>query len=553
MNVELSARRRAGEILLGALATSLLFWLFGRMEVAWVWVGWVAMVPWLAVLDRARTVRHVLAAGLVLSVVFTGVILGWFAGALQEYSQSGSSWMYWLVLLVGAPLLQPQFVTAALARHLARQVAPADAFLRVGLVGALVYVGTEWVWPKLFADTLGQGFFSSTWWRQGADVAGAHGLTVILILANECVLAAVRAFAAQGWKWPGARPLRVPAAVLVALVMALTGYGALRYRQVSERVKSGPGLTVGVVQANITKYGQLAAEKGTYDALRMIMDTHYALSDELMQGGQRPDLIVWPETVYPTTFGSPQSEEGAEFDRELIEFVGRRQMPLIFGAYDLEQDREFNAAMFLGPVGDPEENRIEFAAYRKTLLFPLTEHVPGWMEAPWVRGLLPWMGMWKRGPGPQTMDFPLREGRVLKVAPLICYEAIFPGYVAEAVNKGAEIIVTLSNDSWFGESAGPRLHLTLAAFRSIETRLPQVRATNSGISAFITPTGEIVREVQTGKRAGVVMTVPPTERVGTLMVAWGDWFGPTALISGLVLLLVQALLLRRRKPAAVQS
>jgi apolipoprotein N-acyltransferase len=338
----------------------------------------------------------------------------------------------------------------------------------------------------------------------------------------------------------------VPAAVLGGLVAALTGYGALRYQHVSERVKPGTGLTVGVVQASITKYGQLAAEKGTYDALRMIMDTHYALSDELMKEA-RPDLIVWPETVYPTTFGTPQSEEGEEFDLELIEFVGRRQMPLIFGAYDREQEHEFNAAMFLGPVGSPEERRVEFVAYRKAKLFPLTEWVPEWLEAPWVRGLMPWLGTWKEGPGPQLLEFPLREGRVLRVAPLICYEAIFPGYVADAVRKGAEIIVTLSNDSWFGESAGPRLHLTLAAFRSIETRLPQVRATNSGISAFITPTGEIVREVQTGQRAGVLMSIPPTERVGTLMVAWGDWFGPTALVSGLVLLLAQALLTWRRR------
>jgi apolipoprotein N-acyltransferase len=422
----------------------------------------------------------------------------------------------------------------------------------VGLAGALVYVGTEWAWPKLFADTLGHGLYSSVWQRQGADIAGAHGLTVLLFLGSECLLAAVRAFAAQGWKWPGQRALRTPAVVLVALVGGLTGYGTVRYQQVSALTQSGPGLTVGVVQANITDYARLREEMGTYDAVRMILDTHYELSRELMKE-PKPDLIVWPETVYPTTFGSPKSQEGEELDQELAQFVGENQMPIIFGSYDLEQDREFNAAMFLGPVGDSEEKRLELGVYRKTLLFPLTEWVPESLDTPFVRGLLPWLGTWKRGPGPVALDFPLRGGRVLKVAPLICYEAIFPGYVAEAVRKGAELIVTISNDSWFGRSAGPRLHLTLAAFRSIEMRLPQVRATNSGISAFISPTGEIVREVQTGQRAGVVMTVPPTEHVSTLMVAWGDWFGPTALVSGLVLLVAQALLSRRRKTAPASA
>jgi apolipoprotein N-acyltransferase len=548
MTSELSVGRRFGEMLLAAAVSSLLVWLFGRIELVWIWAGWVALVPWLAVLDRARTVWQALAAGLVLSVVFTGVILGWFAGALREYAQSSSSWAYWLVLLVCAPLLQPQFITAALARHLARRVSPYSGFLRVGLVGALVYVGTEWAWPKLFADTLGQGLHSSAWLRQGADIAGAHGLTVVLILASECVLAALRAFAAQGGRWPGGRALRA-LTVLAALVVALTGYGAFRFQQVSESTRAGEELTVGVVQANITKYGQLAAEMGKANALRMILDTHYSLSDELMKDA-KPDLIVWPETVYPTTFGSPKSEAGAEFDQELGQFVGERQIPLIFGAYDLEEDREFNAAMFLGPVGPPEARRLELGIYRKTKLFPLTEWVPEWMDTPGVRGLLPWLGTWKRGPGPETFPFPLRSGRVLKVAPLICYEAIFPGYVVEAARKGAELIVTISNDSWFGTSAGPRLHLTLAAFRSIETRLPQVRATNSGISALISPTGEIIREVQTGQRAGVLMTVPRTQRIHTLMMIWGgDWFGLTALISGVGLLLSLWRKAQRRRAA----
>lgn len=552
MSTEVSVGRRSGELLLGAVATSLLVWLFGRMEVAWVWVCWVALVPWLAVLDRLKTVRQALAAGLMLSVVFTAVIFGWFAEALQGYARSSSAWAYWLVLLLFAPILQPQFITAAVARHLARRWSPEGAFLRVGLMGALVYVGTEWAWPKLFSDTLGQGLYSSVWQRQGADLAGTHGLTVLLILGSECVLAAVKSFAARGWKWPGASALRTPAVVLVALVGGLTGYGAFRYHQVSALTRTGPTLSVGVVQANITDYAKLREELGTFDAVRKILDTHYELSRELMKE-PKPDLIVWPETVYPTTFGSPKSPEGEAFDQQLAQFVGENQMPLIFGAYDLEQDREFNAAMFLGPVGNAEEKRLELGVYRKTLLFPLTEYVPELLDTPGVRGVLPWLGTWKRGPGPQSLDFPLRGGRVLKVAPLICYEAIFPGYVAEAVRKGADLIVTISNDSWFGTSAGPRLHLRLAAFRSIETRLPQVRATNSGISAFISPAGEIVSEVQTGQRAGVVMTVPPSEHLWTLMVAWGDWFGRTALVLGLALLGGQALLSRRRsaaKPAA---
>ena len=97
----------------------------------------------------------------------------------------------------------------------------------------------------------------------------------------------------------------------MALVVALTGYGAFRYQQVSELTRPGPGLTVGVVQASITNYGEAERRRwGRTTRSRMILDTHYQLSDELMKD-TKPDLIVWPETVYPTTFGSPKSEDGS--------------------------------------------------------------------------------------------------------------------------------------------------------------------------------------------------------------------------------------------------
>jgi apolipoprotein N-acyltransferase len=532
---------RHAELLLGAAASSLLFWLYSRVELPWLVLGWVGLVPWLLVLDRARSWRAALGAGVALSVGFTVVICGWFPGALQGYSRA-PAWVCWLVLLALAPIFEPQFITFALARYVARRAPGAGAgglaFWRATLAGALVYVATEWVWPKLFATTLGYGLHASVTLRQGADLAGVHGLTFVLVLANECVLAAGRALVGGH---EGRRRALAPAGVFAALVLGLFGYGAVRLGQVSARVEGGAELSVGVVQANITNYARLAAESGMYGAVRTILDTHYALSDELMRG-TKPDLLVWPETVYPTTFGSPKSEVGEELDAEIKAFVAQREVPLIFGAYDLELAQEFNAAMFLHPARD---GRPEFTAYRKTKLFPLTEWVPEALDSTWLRERLPWLGTWKRGPGPRVVPLRLRDGRSITVGPLICYEAIFTGYVAEEVRQGAELLVTLSNDSWFSRTPAPRLHLLFAAFRSIETRRPQVRVTNSGISAFISPTGDILTEIGDDQRASRTVTVPPTPRLGSLVVAWGDWLGPTALVLGALLLLGSGLAVRR--------
>jgi apolipoprotein N-acyltransferase len=130
----------------------------------------------------------------------------------------------------------------------------------------------------------------------------------------------------------------------------------------------------------------------------------------------------------------------------------------------------------------------------------------------------------------------LPDGRRLQLAPLICYDAVAPELAIAAVREGAELLVTLSNDAWFAAGEGPHLHLVVSAFRSLETRRPQLRATNTGISAVISATGELLTQAGVHERAALVASVPAGPRSGTLMLAWGDWFGRAALVAGLLVL-----------------
>ena len=539
-------------------ASALSFGLYARFEWPWLVLGWVALVPWLAALDRTLSLRDALGSGLLMSVAFELAVFGWFASAIQTYTGAPVA-LAWLVLLLAAPLLQPQLVAFALARHLARRGATgATGLWRTALVGAGVYVGTEWAIPKLFADTLGYGLYPSVWMRQAADVAGVHGLTFALVVANECMLAVARAMvgdapvgselqrvvAAEAYASGRAklRGVLAPAGCVAVLVVLLLAYGAFRCRQLAGDDRRAGAFTAGVVQADISRYDRLAAELGKFDAVRMILDTHFALSAELLRRADL-DLLVWPETVYPTTFGSPKSEDGAAFDREIGSFVASAGVPLVFGAYDVEGQDEFNAAIFLGPSAD---GRLTFETYRKASLFPLTERVPALLESDLVRGWLPWLGTWRPGRGPQVVTLRLRDGRTLRIVPLICYDVLDPDLVLAAVRRGAEMIVTLSNDSWFASGAGPRLHLVGAAFRSIETRRPQVRATNTGISAVIDPTGEFLAIAGVAERATLAATVIPDGSTTTVLLVWGDWLGPSALACGVALL--AAPLVRRGAP-----
>ena len=513
----------------GAVAVSALaFVLYARVEWPWLALGWIGLVPWLAVLDRTSTLRGTFAAGWLMCEAFVLAVFSWLPSAVQNYT--GAPWIVALgVVVVVAPLLQPQFLALSVARRLARQTT--SGRWCPALVGACAYVGTEWVFPKLFADTLGHGLYASVLMRQAADIAGAHGLTFVLIVANECGLA-VLDMARRGAHGRAPSSTLAPSACLVTFVVALLAYGAVRCQQFAASGARNDHVTAGIVQADITHYGELAAQMGTYDAARLILDTHYALSSEALKRGPL-DLLVWPETVYPTTFGAPKSEDGAAFDREIGAFAARTEVPLVFGAYDADGADEFNAAFFLQPAAD---GRVTFESYRKASPFPLTERVPALLDSQTVRRWLPWLGTWKPGTGGQVIALALRDGRTLRVAPLICYDALFPRYAIAAVRHGAEVIVTLSNDSWFTFGNVPRLILMISAFRSIETRRPQVRATNTGISAVITATGDFLQTIGLDERGSLVAAVAPENSATTLMLAWGDWFGPVALVAGGALL-----------------
>lgn len=557
-------RVRRVALLFGPVATASLLALYSRVEAPWFALGFVALVPWLFALEGAVSWREAVGVGAAMSVTFVASVFSWFPGAAERYSHASTPFL-WLVLVVAAPLLEPQFVSFAIVRHLSLRSPSRWPALRAALAAACAYVGTDLLVPKLFFDTLGQGLYPSVYLRQAADIAGVHGLTLLLLLVNEGVFVTLRRWtrasavsAAKGDRpdaeGGGARRSRArlilaPVACALGLFFVSYVYGYFRYAEVKAS-RQTPEYVVGIVQANITNYDKLRAEKGAFDAVRSILDAHYALSDEIRERSS-PDLIVWPETVYPTTFGSPRSEAGATFDEEINAFVKSHGVPLVFGAYDAEGEREFNAAFFL-PA--PSSGLRSSSIYRKRMLFPLIEWVPEALDADWLRRSLPWMGHWERGPGPRVIQLALRDGRSVSIVPLICYDALFPSFVAEAARMDADLIVTLSNDSWFPDDRAPKLHLISAAFRSIETRLPQVRATNSGISAMIAPTGEIVAMTRWDEREILVASLSGVGRRVTSAVAFGRFLGP-ALLSAALLLSVQAALRGRgtRKARARRS
>ncbi len=518
----------------GAASAGLALAVYAR--IAWwsVPIGWIGLVPWLLVLDRTRSIGGALGAGVMMSIAFVMAVLPWLPRMIGDYT--GTPWPICLLLApILAPVLEPQFLSFAAARHLARQPGGTGWWLPA-LVGAGVYVGTEWAWPKVFADTLGHGLYASPRLRQAADLIGAHGLTFATILGNECVLAAFRALRAprplaaagraRGWT-AGVLP---PAACLVLLAGGLAAYGAARLAQLRDS-SAGQPIAVASIQANLAHYDRLRLELGTYETVRRILESHFTLSRKALRR-HRLDLLVWPETIYPTTFGTPLTPEGEDFDRAIARFVADAGAPLLFGAYATDGATQFNAALLLQT---PAPGRLSGDTYRKTRLFPFTEYLPGPLDSARVRRWLPWAGTWAPGDGPRVLTIGARGAKPTRIAPLICYDALDTDFVVGAVRQGAELLVTLSNDSWFAFPGVQRFILIMAAFRSVETRRPQLRSTPTGVSALIDDTGAVTASLDVGVRGVLSGTLrPATTR--TLLLAWGNWLPPAALVGALLLL-----------------
>lgn len=518
-------------MLLGILGSAVLCGLFAYGGMGWI-LGFVALLPWLRSLETTPSLGKTLLSGYLMTLAYSIAVFAWFGMAIGNYTEIGKI-SGLLVLILGAPLFQPQIIAFALTRHLsARRHGPV---LRA-LAATAAWLAVERLVPKLLGDTLGYGLYPSPLIRQAADLAGSAGLTGLLLLTNEALTAV--------WLHrQNFRAMLKPLALAMAAPLLLLTYGSL-FAPTGQQTETKP-LRVGLIQSNLVDYEQMRKEKGALAVVREILDTHYAMSYDAVEH-QHADAVLWSETTYPTTFGHPKSQAGADLDQEILGVVRSARVPFVFGSYDLDSGGEYNAAAFVTPAHGL------LGLYRKSRLFPLTEYVPPWLDGPTFRRLLPWTGTWQPGSGARVFPLQLRDGREIPVLPLICLDDVDTSLAINGARLGAQAILTMSNDSWFTQyPQGAALHQAVAAFRSIETRLPQFRVTNNGYSAAIDARGNIVAGSRLGERTLVIGDLPIAPPPLTLMVKWGDWVG--LVCAAFLALLATSAIFPRWQPHADDS
>jgi apolipoprotein N-acyltransferase len=391
-----------------------------------------------------------------------------------------------------------------------------------GFARVLVFAGCltvfEWLRGHVFTgfpwDLPGEAWRAGSAPSQAASVLGAYGLSWITI-----ALGAAPAVLFD----PVSRRARVaPAAVMLIALASLYSFGLGRLAHAAPVSAAAP--MVRVVQANIDQ-----KEKWRPENLELIFETYVHLSRH--RGPTPPDIVVWPEGALPAVVDDLLAP-GSPYGPRLVAALNPGQT-LLMGANRAELGpggvaRYFNSLLALRREGGGL--RIT-GVYDKHRLVPFGEFMPLGEIAGKVgfRSLVHMPDDFTAGPPPRPLD----AWGVPPLQPLICYEALFPGFTREAGKRAGvrpQWILNVSNDAWFGVTSGPLQHLNIASYRAIEEGLPIIRATPTGVSAVIDAYGRIEPGARLGLGAfGVIdQRLPPALRP-TLYGRFGD--------AGLVLML----------------
>ncbi len=397
-------------------------------------------------------------------------------------------------------------------------------FPRYGyLVQALCWIGYEYLRTKGFLGypygIIGYTMATVLPFIQISSVTGVWGVSFLVILPSAYLGNAFKK--GVGGFNDFFTTHRIESYFYGGLVLINLIFGFLVMTDYSD----SPQWRVALIQHNADTWkGGLRAYERNFKILR-------DLSIEAVK--DNPDIVIWSETAFVpgVDWHSRYRTDNERFAlvTDLKEFLATQDIPYLFG----NDDGQLKNPDLPPVLSDGSYNRVDYNAvllyeegnlketYRKVHLVPFTENFPYKETLPGVYKILVDNGyhFWERG-----TEYTVFETDGVKFSTPICFEDVF-GYLSrEFVNKGAEVIVNLTNDSWSGSLSSQMQHLGMAVFRAIENRRSLVRSANSGMTGVIDPDGRIISLLEPFTADYLVTDVPVYTERSTLYTAFGDWF-----------------------------
>ncbi len=326
---------------------------------------------------------------------------------------------------------------------------------------------------------------------QLASIIGVYGLVFLVGLINALI---VLIYEKNNYKL-----VFIP--VILIIIIFLFG----NYRLNNLNLNSDNNLKIALIQGNINQ-----DEKNSKSSKENIFDIYKNLTYEAVNNNA--DLIIWPESSYPYLSKENMSE---------FEFAKQTNKAFVIGAttygYDTKDKNGYhygNSAFLINFNGQVLKR------YDKSHLVPFGEYVP-WPMGGIVQKIVPGMGAFKRGLDFTSTSLLIDDKKEISVGVSICYEGIFPEIARKQALEKPQILINITNDAWYGVSSAPYQHLLMYRLRAVESGQFYARATNSGVSAFIDPLGNIMAASQLFSREVIIKNIN-TNRVDTLYVRLGD-------------------------------
>lgn len=456
-------------------------------------IAWIAFIPLFYSLKNAAYKDGVLAGFGAGFVFYIGII-------------------YWIIHVVVKYGYQPLYVGVAAMILLAFYLSLYIALFGLGIVfsnkkGLPLYVSAPSIWicleyakSQLFTgfpwENLGYSQYANYYLVQLADITGVYGISFVIVFINALLFEALSN--------SGNRRVLIRLAVSGCIIMGLVySYGLLRVNHVQKAESEAKSMKVLLVQGNI--------EQDVKWNPRYQLETVSIYRNLSLKHGQQPGLIVWPETATPFFF-----QDINDLNREVLRVASSSRSWLLFGSPSYTKDSQgmaiYNSAFLLSPEGTIE------GKYDKMHLVPFGEYVPLRQFLPFIGKLVVGVGDFQTGIGYIPLKMESHKPGVL-----ICYEGILPEAAGAYKRAGADLLINITNDAWFGMTSAPYQHLSMTTFRAIENRMYLVRAANTGISAIIDPKGKVLSQSPLFEQATVQGIVKYVDQ-RTIYSSYGDVF-----------------------------
>lgn len=487
-------------------------------------LAWFSLVPLFVAVDHAG-VRRAFILVFIAGLIYYSISLYWLYNALTEYGG--------LSPLVSITILSLMMVILSIYLALAPSWV---SWFRSRCGGSAIYLlPIAWVAVELARNYFPAGGFP---WNniaysqsgypiliQIADMTGVYGVTFLIIMVNQLFAGLIAK--GSGLDIRQVETNLVVVAVIFAIVLA---YGWYRLETSPVRSPAVRMVRAALIQGNIPQ-----DEKWDVD----LMEENLGVYKKYMQWikDSAVDLAIWPESAYP--YVVPLEAIGFKPEKLGVNPKKEDSPWLLMGALSIDRDRPDRALYNSVILADNGGMIID--RYHKKHLVPFGEYVPYRKALFFVKKLVEPLGDFMAGKG----YTPLLVRDNFMVGPLVCYEDVFPEISREQVRNGANLLVNMTNDAWYGYSSAAHQHLAISVFRAVENRRYMLRATNTGVTAVIDPRGKVELESDLFVPTFVVAGVPVLDGL-TIYDRIGDLFA--YICAAIVVLLSIVVVIRKYLP-----